>query len=219
VGGLDTLCAQWLPAVLSRYGAHCPEVQVLLRSGNSAELRRGLTEGTLDVCFAFGSALADAELCSHELAREPLVIILPPGHPLSRRAALTAEDFVDETFLVTQSGCIYRKMFEQAFAASRPHRPRIAGELASLNTVCAMVQAGLGCAIVPRVAASRALDDGVVVAVPWVGAQTSVPITVSWHRRQSTRPALKLFIDEIRESFVEIRRDVDHRPRARQIPS
>jgi DNA-binding transcriptional LysR family regulator len=219
VGGLDTLCAEWLPAILSRYETQCPDVQVLLRTGNSAELRHGLMEGTLDVRFSFSSASTDTELSSIEVGREPLVIILPMDHPLSRQRSLTAEDFLDEKFLVTQSGCIYRRMFDDAFATSHPHRPRIVGELAGLSAVCAMVQAGVGCAIVPRLAASRALEDGLVAAVPWIGAEATVPITVSWNRRQSARPALKRFIDTARERFADLRRDADLHPRASLSPS
>jgi len=207
IGGLETLCAEWLPAVLSTYGAQCPDVQVILRSGNSSQLRGGLQDGTLDVCFSFGSALRDPELRSEQLGEEPLVIIAPAHHHLARLSQITVRDFLDEAFLVTATGCIYRKMFDDAFAATRPHRPRVAGELASLSVVCAMVRAGSGCAIVPQLAASKALKEGAVVALPWIGDEKAVPITVSWNRRQSARPALKLFLDKTRERFANLRQD------------
>lgn len=214
VGGLDTLCVEWLPALLSAYRAECPDVQVLLRSGNSAELHRGLLEGTLDLCFSFGSALAGPELSSLDVGNEPLVVIVPPDHPLSKRAALAPRDLLNEPFLVTQSGCIYRRMFEEAFATTRPQRPAVVAELATLSAICGMVQAGLGCAIVPQLAASRAVADGALIAVPWKGDPPAVPIRVSWNRRQSLRPALKRFIDKARERGVDLRPDVDRRPRA-----
>lgn len=214
VGGLDTLCVEWLPAVLSGYRTDCPDVQVLLRSGNSAELRRGLTEGTLDLCFSFGSTLAGAELSSLTVGDEPLVVILRPDHRLAGRAALAPQHLLAEPFLVTQSGCVYRKMFEEAFAETRPQRPAVVAELASVSAICGMVQAGLGCAIVPRLAASRAVAAGALAAVPWMGDPPAVPIRMSWNRHQSARPALKRFIDRARETFLDLRSDVDLRPRA-----
>jgi DNA-binding transcriptional LysR family regulator len=196
IGGLETLCAEWLPAAISRYNACCPDVRVILRSANSSELRRHLKDETLDLCFSFGFALDDPELRSEQLAEATLVIIAPgarAGHEHS------AADLLNESFLVTEAGCIYRRMFDQAFATTLPERPRITAEVGSINAACAMVQSGLGYALVPELAASAALQDGRLSALPWIGKQRTVPITVSWNPRQSMRPALKLFLDAARE--------------------
>src|ERR1051326_2291889 len=56
VGGVESLCAERLPAVLLRYCAEFPEVRVALRAGKSLDLHGSLKAGMSDVYFTFGGS-------------------------------------------------------------------------------------------------------------------------------------------------------------------
>ena len=77
------------------------------------------------------------------------MIITPPRHRIAGRNMIHAEDLVNEPFLVTETGCIYRQMFESAFPAGTADRPRLAGEFGSIAAIRHLVEAGVGCALVP----------------------------------------------------------------------
>jgi DNA-binding transcriptional LysR family regulator len=210
IGALETLCANWLPPILARYRAGHPTVHLKLKVAGSGELRNGARNGVMDVCFAFGAEHFEPGLQYEPLAEEDLVVIAPPGHRLEGREVIQVEDLAGEPFLVTETGCIYRQMFESAFPAGSAGRPPVAGEFSSIAAIRRLVETGVGCALVPRLVASEA--DGSLVASPWGGDVRSVPISMIWRRQPVQPPVLRHFLSAVRQSFATIRPG-DARPR------
>lgn len=199
VGGLETLCSARLPEVVSTFSRRYPDVRMTLKTADSGGLRSGIRRGDLDVSFFFGDALPATGVRSETVAEEGLLIILPPNHRLSGREEVGPEELVDEAFLLTQPGCVYRKMFEDAFAATLPGRPKCAGEFASIGSMRSLVEAGLGCALVPRSALNG--QPGRVVVVPLAGISRTTPVTMMWRHRRVQSPVTAAFLDTTREHF------------------
>ncbi|WP_049622772.1 LysR family transcriptional regulator [Frateuria defendens] len=195
IGGLETLCAAWLPPLLAAFRRRHPAVALHVRSAGSGALRAAVGRSELDVCFVFGEDGFGPGVQSEPLARERLAVIVPPGHRLAGRRAVSAADLAGEPFLATEPGCVYRRMFEDAFPAGDPHRPPLAAELGSLTAACALVEAGLGCALVPRLAVDGARRLAVLA---WPDAP-EVAIAMAWRRRRVQAPALRRFIEAARE--------------------
>jgi DNA-binding transcriptional LysR family regulator len=210
IGALETLCATWLPPFLATYRAERPAVRLHLKAAGSSELRKGVRSGVMDVCFAFGAGPFEPDLHHEPLAEEDLVIITSPGHRIAGRNIIRAEDLVNEPFLVTETGCVYRQMFDNAFPAGSARRPHVAGEFGSLVAIRRLVEAGVGCALVPRLVAAEA--DGSLAVTPWDGDLRSVPISMLWRRQRVQPPVLRHFLDAVRQSFAAIRPN-DARPR------
>ncbi|MER9340143.1 LysR family transcriptional regulator [Mesorhizobium sp. M0601] len=215
VGGLETLCSTRLPALLGEFHRRHPDVELNLRADDSSGLRAGVTSGALDVSFHFGAVPAAApELRSEQVALEELVTIMPANHRLAGYSAITPDDLADEAFLVTQPGCVYRRMFDETFAATLSDRPKLVGEFASMGAIRSLVEGGLGCALVPRLVASAA--DANIVVLPWVGSSPVTPVTMVWRHRRIQAPVLRLFLAMVRE-ILAIARPVagHHRHEAR----
>jgi DNA-binding transcriptional LysR family regulator len=169
----------------------------------SSELRERVKAGELDVCFQFGTGVADAELQSEPIADETLVVIASSAHRLAQRSTVTMEDLLTEQFVVTEPGCVYRKMFDDAFVSSRPARPTLVGEFGSMAAIRALVEQGLGCAFVPKLIADQAIKEGAVVSLPHAAPRHCVPITMYWRARTEGRRAMQSFLDEARAGFRE----------------
>ncbi len=216
IGGLETICASRLPPLLAEFSRAHPAIALQLKVATSGELRNAVRSGALDVCFAFGGVLSDDDLCGEVVSHERLAVIAPLGHWLAERDAIEPNDMAGENFLVTETGCVYRQMFESAFPVDRPGRPRVAGEFSSITAIRRLVETGLGCAIVPSLVLSES-ETGLVVR-PWLGEARSVPIAMSWRRRRVQPPDLSLFLDAARASLGAIRSDVGPHRRAEPSP-
>lgn len=199
IGGLETLCATRLAPLIAEFARAHAAIRLRLQAAGSGELRNALRSGDMDVCFTFGAIAPETGLCAEILAQEALAIIAPPGHRLAALDAVTAGDLAGEAFLVTETGCVYRRMFDAAFPPEAPRRPRVAGEFNSIETIRRLVETGLGCAIVPASVAAGA--NRRLVARPWAGEARSVPIAMHWRRRRVLAPALRLFLDAARARF------------------
>jgi len=208
IGGLETLCAARLPTLLAEFHQRFPKVQLSLRSADSGQLRGGVRSGELDVCFFFGDAVVTPDIRSEQVAQERLVVIAPRNHRLVGRTAIEPDDLTDDAFLVTQAGCVYRRMFEEAFASTLPDCPKLVGEFASIRAILGLVEAGLGCALVPQLVVSE--TDMGVATFPWIGRNPATPITMMWRRRRAQPPALRLFLETARDILAVVKPDVDH---------
>lgn len=118
-------------------------------------------------------------------------VILPAGHLLAERDVLTPTDLVDEGWIATPEGTICRQWLSRMYDGTG-RRPRIAHESLEFSSHLALVGAGLGIALVPRLGRGP-LGDG-LVAVP---ARDPVPTrdVVAVHRRtMASSPAVAALV-------------------------
>ncbi len=197
IGGLETLCATRLPRLLAEFSRRYPNVEMSLKTANSAGIRNGIRNGDLDVGFVFGHAQQSANIHTESVGNEELLVILPSNHRLAARERIEPADLADEPFLVTEPGCVYRRMFDEAFADRSPAKPKPVGEYASIGLIRGLVEAGLGCALVPRSALAGQTER--LAAVPWVGAIRTTPITMMWRPSRTQSLATSAFLATARE--------------------
>jgi len=200
VGGIESLCAERLPALLLRYCAGFPAVRITLRAGKAVDLHGSLKSGLLDVYFTFGEGVEEAGLRSEQVATERIALVGPPNHRLSGRRPLTLDELAREDFLVTITGCPVRAAFEQAFSG-HGGRPRIVAEFASIAAMRSLAEDGGGCALMPASAARDALAAGKLVELAWP-AQPEIPISMRWRQRRMPPSALRHFLDVARASLA-----------------
>ncbi|WP_122818156.1 LysR family transcriptional regulator [Nocardioides pantholopis] len=116
-----------------------------------------------------------ATVVTHDVAD----VVVPVGHPLAEREAVSPADLVDEGWIATPEGTICRQWLNRMYDGTG-RLPRIAHRSMEFDSHLAMVRAGLGIALVPRLGRAP-LGDG-IVAVP---AHSPVPTreVIAVHRR------------------------------------
>lgn len=196
VAAPQTLCTSvLLPQLLHFAGMH-PATQVVVQERNSTATAQAVLNGTADLGLVHGWPTNDANLRAEVIVRDMPVVVLPPGHPLSRGADIRPEALAAFPLIVTMEGCRYREYLE-ALLHEAPVRPRIRGVADSVPALMQMVSAGLGVSILPRMA----MDPAVTAAgVPWRPLSTGgegLPICLLTLHRAPTRQ-VAAFIERIR---------------------
>ncbi|MEU0339612.1 LysR family transcriptional regulator [Streptomyces bobili] len=204
VGGLETLCAYRLPAVLARYRQLYPRVQVTLREGGRGELYEWIRRGDIDVALTFGKAPDDKLMASESLATDRLVVVTPIGHRLASYSRIGGHDLRGESFLATPLGCGFREMLDHLIHSLGPDAPVIDTQVASMAALCQCAAAGMGCALLPEIAAAGPAARGEVAAVPVTGSAAQTEITMTWLRRAELRPNVPAFLATARSAFEDI---------------
>lgn len=113
------------------------------------------------------------------LAEDVAEVIVHAGHRLAGRDRVTPHDLVDEGWVATPEGTICREWLTRMYHGTG-RLPRIAHQSMEFASHLALVRAGLGIALVPRLGREPLGDD--LVAVP---AEDPVPTRsiVAVHRR------------------------------------
>ena len=143
LGVIPTVTAVSVPRAISLFRREHAEARVELTVGNSDALVAAVRRGELDVALlGLREGIVPDGVASRELAREPLVAVLPSTHRLAERAALVLEDLADEVFADFPAGTSGRAQSDAAFAASGIRRD-VAFEADSVELLLGLVAAGL----------------------------------------------------------------------------
>ena len=157
IGAAPTLGAELLPAALARHRQEHPEVVLELEvSGDNPRLRALVADGRLDVAVAVLSDAVEPGLRVATSAPQPMVVALPPGHPLAERARIPRADLTDMPMVALRRGEGMRTVLDELFA-DLGHPPEIGIEVGEREMLMPMVAAGLGATVLPaRFARQRA---------------------------------------------------------------
>ncbi|MNH49884.1 HTH-type transcriptional regulator GltC [compost metagenome] len=146
IGAIRSLQPTMIPLVLQEIGGRHPGLAVRVIQGDSSELLDHLKAGRLD-----GAALirptsgGSSRLDWQDLERQPFVFVAPPDSTETTAEALIARyDWIQFDTSLTSG----RTAASHLHRLSPGTRPRF--ELESIEAVLAMVSAGLGVSIIPR---------------------------------------------------------------------
>jgi DNA-binding transcriptional LysR family regulator len=125
------------------------------------------------------------------------VAVLPAQHPLVQQPVLQLEDFAGQPFVSLSPDDPYRALIDTRFAEAGVQR-RLHMETHSAVAVCAMVQHGLGLAIVNPLTALAAAGPGLVLRPLAFSIPFSVAAVLPLHRPApaEVQPLLQALRDE-----------------------
>lgn len=162
---------------------------VRLDATNSERVGLLVAAGDVDLGFVEGPRVPGG-LRSRVVARDRLLVVVPPGHPWARRRRpLDVAELASTPLVARESGSGTRRAYERAVETAiglAPAPP--AAELSSAAAVRASVVAGLAPAVLSSLAVADDLDVGRLVAVPVGGLDMSRRLRAVW-REGAAPPA------------------------------
>ncbi len=112
----QTIASYWLPPYLVRFKATYAAIGLVLRQGNSADVATAVLDGTVDLGFVEGD-IEDPALTLVRIARDRLVVVAAPDHPLTKRRKVLPKDLIEATWILREAGSGTRSVFETALKA------------------------------------------------------------------------------------------------------
>src|SRR4030088_402860 len=102
-GVIPTVGPYVLPSLLSHLGAARPKLKLYVREAQTAVLLDKLAGGELDILLvAIPYELADVE--AMEITEDPIVLAMPPNHPLGHHKVVSRDDLAREQLLLIEDG-------------------------------------------------------------------------------------------------------------------
>jgi DNA-binding transcriptional LysR family regulator len=139
-----------LVAVLGRFHAEHPGVELRLRQAGTGTLLEEVRNGTLDVALVAPVGQPPQGIGLRRLASDPLVVACAPTHPLAGRDQVELADLAGEPFVDFQRDWGLRMLLDQRLAAAGLDRTT-ALEVNDVPTLLELVAHGFGVALVPEV--------------------------------------------------------------------
>lgn len=202
LGAFASAAATIAAEALSRFSCTHPGVRVTLVQIEPPDADEALLAGRLDlaVTFAYGLVRDDPPegIRRDPLGEDPVALALPASHRLARRRAVGLAELAREPWIAAPLAGLPLDALRAA-ARAPGFEPALRFDGDDFHTVLALVAAGLGVALLPRLAIRDPPADVAIVAVK------DAPVTRLLHlsRRASALPAPAT--DALQRALVEAR--------------
>jgi DNA-binding transcriptional LysR family regulator len=165
VASFPSAGATLMPLAVAAFRARHPDVTLTLAEGEPEQIAPRLRAGEFDLALLFEfpgvRERAGVGLRTVALLEDPMHVVLPAAHPLAAKPALTLADLRDEEWVQTSaSSPCARHVVRSCLAAG--FEPHATFESDDYETVQGLVAAGVGVALIPRLALTR-VHAGIVV--------------------------------------------------------
>jgi DNA-binding transcriptional LysR family regulator len=183
-----------LQALVSAYRAEFPNVELVLRESTSRRIMEALAEEGLDIGLVRTPLLKSSPASLLTLQRDHFVLAMPARHALAAQAEIALNDLANEHFVMySPSEASGLHGAAMSVCQSAGFVPVVAQEATQIPTVLALVESGLGIALVPAVMRGQrepAVCYRELQALPDTGRTT---LALAWHDGQES-PAASHFI-------------------------
>lgn len=192
IASFRSVATHVLPEAIARLHRRYPTIAIsVLEMDELHQLKQALLKGEADLCVA--EVIDGSDVESLHIFDDDYVALLPPGYRL-KTGALTIAD-LSQTPIIgsSHSSCGLRI---RTILSSQDQPLEIAYCIRHDSSMVAMVQKGLGIAILPRLAAEPVPPDVQICPLPF---PISRPIGATILKEALHTPALYAFLDALRE--------------------
>ena len=199
VGGNTAPGAKILPFAIAAFKKDYPEAEILLRVGRREEVERWLVENDVDVSVILGEPKL-AQLRKERLCVEERVLVLPPKHPLAKKARVSLREIANQHMLLPDSGelkFIVDKIFSEKGLSVQQ---TIFGNHEAIITA---ISCGLGMSImskatVERHAASKSVAIRIIERI-----DLKSPVYIVLHKDKHLSALAQAFLTHLRQLVHE----------------
>jgi DNA-binding transcriptional LysR family regulator len=193
VGVFQSVGQRILPLLMRRFIESWPKVEVTLtESADDRELLELVERGELDLTFS-DLPLEPGPFESVELLRDPYVLVVPAGSDIESPSMRE----IAQLDLIGHKNCRTLVRVEAAFR----QRLRYVFQSDHNQTVQALVTAGVGVALVPRMTIDEHDDTTRVIELPKIPPRM---LAVAWHRDRYRSPAARAFVETAEAVCAEL---------------
>ena len=205
LGTVNAATSTLLVPAVSAFNRTHPGTTVEVLNMQQADIQLGLAEGSLDLGLVNELVGDDppVDLVGTDLFLGRPVVVLPGGHHLSQREAVTTDDLRQERFVAMRSGYLMHRFAHRMFGSDMPVTCH-STDGAEMGKV--MVAEGLGVTVLPdySVVGDPMERAGLITTRPIAGDQTEVRLVLR-HRALDRAPAQ---VRDLRAILVELAQEL-----------
>lgn len=200
LGVIPTIGPFFLPSVMPPLRARFPALKLYLREDRTLQLLSRLSEGELDLAV-IALPFDTGDLHIEVIFEDELIFACACDHPLSSGEVVDLDTLdMDQLMLLEEGHCLRDQTLE--FCHDRNLKTTSPFEATSLHTLVQMVAAGIGVALIPKLAVDAAITNDANVSL----SRTKLPafrrIGVAWRTTSSRTRDFQTLTRFFREAFT-----------------
>ncbi|HEX4366722.1 MAG TPA: LysR substrate-binding domain-containing protein [Rhodopila sp.] len=180
----------WLPEAMTILRGELPNIDITVSSQSSPQLAGGLMQGRLDLAFMRAERNMP-DLVYKVVTQEPLILVLPAGHPLASREVIAIREVAGEPFLGMSKTAPALQIVIDDYLERSGLEIRPAHEIDNLGMAVSLVASTRGVTLLPAYA--RNFLPSSVISRPLDGQAPMIDLVIGYNKANKS-PILKLFL-------------------------
>ena len=184
LGVIPTLGPYLIPHLLPAIRSNFDSLQLFLREDLTSNLLERLRQGSLDALL-LALPVRGEDLDVMGLFSEPFVVALPKGHALAEQQYVSEKSLSAENVMLLEEGhCMRDQTLAICGTTSSDQREEL--KATSIETLRQMVAAGVGCTLLPQLAAipgAGSINNGLVEIRSFEAPEPTRTIGLAWRHR------------------------------------
>ena len=197
LGVIPTIGPFVLPRVFPALRERYPELTIYLREEQTAPLLARLEDGDLDVAL-IALPYETGDLRIDVIMEDEFLFACNRNHALAGTDEISLEAIAGEQLMLLEEGhCLRGHTLDVCTTSDR--RSRAQFEASSLLTMVQMVAAGVGVALIPRLAVDAHITQGTDISLSKLGVSAARQIGLAWRQMSLRSKEFRMLADTLRE--------------------
>lgn len=189
IGSYPSVATHWLPRAIKRFREQYPAIEIRIMEGIHQEITAWLDNKEVDIGFI-----------SHEqslpydwipLAHDPMIAVLPEGHPLAEAESYPVARCNEEDFIMPGKG---QDVDTVGVLSRHGLHPRIAYKTIETAATLGLIEAGMGMTVMNSLAARK--FDFRVAKVP-IDPPEAILFGIAVPNLDACAPAVRHFVEHV----------------------
>ena len=200
VGFLESLLIYKTPRILREFRKKAPDVQLSLRIANCYEIVAAIASGAVDIGLHYNVTKQSPAVVTEPLALQPQALVASPELSEKERDFISPGQTKETALIYREEMSVFSRVFNE-YLLRRNIKVKQTIQVQSIEAIKLCVAVNLGVAFLPRCAVENELRDGRLIELDTEIEGGTVRAMLSYHKNKWMSPAMKLFIELVKESF------------------
>jgi len=205
IGGSTIPGSYLLPLIIGRFRDSYPDVCITLAVGDSRAMIQKTLDGEVEAAVV-GAPANDKRLAEQKIAEDAMRLIVWPGHPFAKMAAVPFERMAKEPFVLREEGSGTRKSLETSLARAGfgVSDLTVVSHMGSTEAIRQAVKARLGVSVLSTRAVAQELEAKTLVAVDVPELSLDRAFYLVTRRQRTLSPLCAAFCNFVLENASKI---------------
>lgn len=171
-----------------------PNIYLKIISASTEEMFRLAKQNDVDLVFTLDKHIYDS---NYIIAKEYPIkthFVVASDHPLCKKKNIRIDDLLDCSFILTEKGMSYRKVFEE-FLSGKSIEIHPFLEIGNTDLICHLVEQNMGISFLPDFATEVYVKSGKIHRINIQGFSADIWVQMLYHRDKWITPEMQCVID------------------------
>ncbi len=191
-----------MPSILSLFHRAYQDIKIILEEGSSMAMINSLRDFKNEVIIVAQMGINDSRINFIPISQEEIVVVLPMGHPLSKKRDIHFKDIVKQPVIMKGEGSGTRKKIVDLFKKHNTS-PNIFMESNNTEFITDLVERGDGISFLVKPATDQKVKERKLIVRKFKDPKIYLDVSLAYLKKTTLSPAARAFCDVVKNSFIE----------------